>query len=293
MNDAICLVLTPLVLELTLALGRQPVPYLLAVAMASNVGSTATITGNPQNIMIGSFSHIPYTKFALALGPVALAGLIITVALIALFHRAEFAGAPQLEAPRPKVNANRVLMVRAVLATLILIVLFFAGVVPAKAAIIIGGLLLLTRRVKSRRVYADIDWSLLLMFVGLFIIVAGAERTLLTPDLFAAIGRLRLDKIPVLSGTMAVLSNLVSNVPAVLLIKPFVAPLKDHDTAWLVIAMASTLAGNFTVLGSIANLIVVQRAAVSGVVIGFWDYFRVGAPLTIITLAIGTLWLWL
>jgi Na+/H+ antiporter NhaD/arsenite permease-like protein len=291
-NDAICLVLAPLVLELTLALGRKPVPYLLAVAMASNVGSTATITGNPQNILIGSFSHIPYTRFALTLGPVALVGLIITVALIALFHRAEFASASQLEAPRPKVDANRALMIRALLATLILIALFFAGVTPAKAAIIIGGLLLLTRRVKSRRVYADIDWSLLLMFAGLFIIVAGAERTLLTPDLFASIGRLRLDRIPVLSGTTAVLSNLVSNVPAVLLIKPFVAPLKDQETAWLVIAMASTLAGNFTVLGSIANLIVVQRAAASGVAIGFWDYFRVGAPLTVTTLVIGTLWLW-
>ena len=91
----------------------------------------------------------------------------------------------------------------------------------------------------------------------------------------------------------AVLSNLVSNVPAVLMLKPFVDALKDHDTAWLVIAMASTLAGNFTVLGSIANLIVVQRAAASGVAIGFWDYFRIGAPLTIITLAIGTLWLWI
>jgi len=292
-NDAICLVLAPLVLELTLALGRQPVPYLLAVAMASNVGSTATITGNPQNIMIGSFSHIPYTKFALMLGPIALVGLIITAALIALFHRAEFTGAARLEAPQSEVVANRALVVRALLATLILIVLFFAGVVPAKAAIIIGGLLLLTRRVKSRRVYAEIDWSLLLMFAGLFIVIAGAERALLTPDLFAAIGRFHLDKIPVLSGTMAVLSNLVSNVPAVLLIKPFIAPLKDQDTAWLVIAMSSTLAGNFTVLGSIANLIVVQKATASGVVIGFWDYFRVGAPLTIITLAIGTLWLWL
>ncbi|MGD0335428.1 MAG: SLC13 family permease, partial [Xanthobacteraceae bacterium] len=192
-NDAICLVLTPLVLEMTLALGRQPVPYLLAVAMASNVGSTATITGNPQNIMIGSFSHIPYAKFALTLGPVALVGLIITAALIALFHRAEFTAALRLEAPPPKVEANRVLVIRALVATLILIALFFAGVVPAKAAIIIGGLLLLTRRVKSRRVYAEIDWSLLLMFAGLFIIVAGAERTLLTPDLFAAIGRLHLD----------------------------------------------------------------------------------------------------
>src|ERR1700675_706933 len=119
-NDAICLVLAPLVLELTLALGRRPVPYLLAVAMASNVGSTATITGNPQNMMIGSFSHIPYTQFALALGPVALAGLIITVALIALLHRAEFASAARLEAPPPKVDANRVLVIHALLATLIL-----------------------------------------------------------------------------------------------------------------------------------------------------------------------------
>src|SRR5271170_2312099 len=291
-NDAICLVLTPLVLELTLVLGRRPVPYLLAVAMASNVGSTATITGNPQNIMIGSFSHIPYTKFALALAPVALVGLIITMALIALFHRAEFAGGARLEAPRPKISANRVLVIRALLATLILIALFFAGVVPAKAAIIIGGLLLLTRRVKSRRVYEEIDWSLLLMFVGLFIIVAGAERVLVTPDRIAALGNLHLDQVPVLGAVTAVLSNLVSNVPAVLMMKPFVDALNDRDTAWLVIAMASTLAGNFTVLGSIANLIVVQRAAVSGVAISFWDYFRIGAPLTIITLAIGTWWLW-
>jgi Na+/H+ antiporter NhaD/arsenite permease-like protein len=126
-NDAICLVLTPLVLELTLALGRRPVPYLLAIAMASNVGSTATITGNPQNIMIGSFSNIPYTKFALALGPVALVGLIVTVTLIALFHRGEFAGTARLEARPPKVDANRVLVIRALLATLILIALFFAG----------------------------------------------------------------------------------------------------------------------------------------------------------------------
>ena len=91
--------------------------------------------------------------------------------------------------------------------------------------------------------------------------------------------------------TTPILSNLVSNVPAVLVLKPFIDPLHDHHTAWLTVAMASTLAGNFTVLGSIANLIVVQRAAASGVTIGFWDYFRVGAPLTLITLPIGTLWL--
>jgi Na+/H+ antiporter NhaD/arsenite permease-like protein len=169
--------------------------------------------------------------------------------------------------------------------------LFIAGQPPAKAAIIVGALLLLTRRMKSTRVYAEIDWSLLLMFAGLFIIVAGAERELLTPQAVEAVGRLQLATIPVLSLVTAVLSNLVSNVPAVLLLKPFVAALEDHERAWLVIAMASSLAGNFTVLGSIANLIVVEKAARRGIVIGFWDYFRVGAPLTIITLIAGTVWL--
>lgn len=292
-NDAICLVLAPLVLELTLRMGRKPIPYLLAVAMASNVGSTATITGNPQNIMIGSFSHISYTKFALALGPVALIGLVITWGLVALFHREEFVTTAHLAAVKPNIRINRALVARALLATVAMIALFFAGQPPAKVAIIIGGWLLLTRRVKSKRIYAEIDWSLLLMFAGLFIIVAGAQRTLLTPDLVAAVGRLHLDQAPILSAVTAILSNLVSNVPAVLMIKPFVEPLKNHDSVWLVIAMASTLAGNFTMLGSIANLIVVQKAAERGVVITFWDYFRVGAPLTVITLVIGTLWMWL
>jgi Na+/H+ antiporter NhaD/arsenite permease-like protein len=146
-------------------------------------------------------------------------------------------------------------------------------------------------RVKSERVYAEIDWSLLLMFAGLFIIVAGAQHALLTPDLIAQVGRWHLDQVPILSVVTAVLSNLASNVPAVLMMKPFVQSLHDHATAWLTIAMASTLAGNFTILGSIANLIVVQKAATRGVVISFWDYFRVGAPLTVITLVIGTLWM--
>ena len=146
---------------------------------------------------------------------------------------------------------------------------------------------------KSRRIYAEIDWSLLLMFAGLFIIVAGAEHTLLSDGTITAVVSLHLDRVAVLSAVTAVLSNLVSNVPAVLMLKPFIDPLSDQHTAWLTVAMASTLAGNFTVLGSIANLIVVQRAGTSGVEISFWDYFRVGAPLTIFSLAIGTLWLWL
>lgn len=290
-NDAICLVLTPLVLELTVAMGRRPLPYLLAVAMASNVGSTATITGNPQNIMIGAFSQIPYAEFAFSLGPVAAMGLLVTVALIAVFHRREFFTPDVLEAPELTFSMDRALMVRALMATIIIIVLFFAGMGPAQAAILVGAILLLTGRVESHRIFNEVDWSLLLMFAGLFIIVAGAGRTLLTPDIIASVGALHLDRVPVLAGITAVLSNLVSNVPAVLMMKPFVTSLADQHGAWLVIAMASTLAGNFTVLGSIANLIVVHKAASFGIRISFWDYFKVGAPLTLITLGIGTWWL--
>jgi Na+/H+ antiporter NhaD/arsenite permease-like protein len=290
-NDAICVVLTPIVLDVTLALNRRPVPYLLAVAMASNVGSTATITGNPQNIMIGSFSGIGYGRFAAELAPVAAAGLVLTVALIALAHRSEFLVADRIAAEARRVRANRTLVVRSLLAAAAMVALFFAGQPPAKAAITIGGLLLLTRRVRSARVYAEIDWSLLLMFAGLFIIVAGAQKMLLTPSVVEAVGGLHLERLPMLSGATAVLSNIVSNVPAVLVLKPFVQTLPDPSRAWLIVAMAATLGGNFSILGSIANLIVVQRAAARGVAIGFWQYFIVGAPLTVLTIAVGTWWL--
>jgi Na+/H+ antiporter NhaD/arsenite permease-like protein len=279
------------VLELTISLGRNPIPYLLAVAMASNVGSTATITGNPQNILIGSFSQLPYVKFALTLAPIAAAGLVVTILLIAVIYRQEFVSADRLPASLPHARVYRALVIRAVLATMAMILLFFAGQPPAKAAIVVGGLLLLTRRLRSQRIYAEIDWSLLLMFAGLFIIVAGAQHALLTPEISAAVAQSHLDQIAVLSAATAVLSNIVSNVPAVLMLKPFVQGLPDRDTSWLVLAMASTLAGNFTVLGSIANLIVVQSAAARGVHIGFWEYFYVGAPLTVLTIVIGTLWL--
>jgi Na+/H+ antiporter NhaD/arsenite permease-like protein len=292
-NDTICLALTPLVLDLVRPLRRNPIPYLLAVAMGSNIGSIATITGNPQNMMIGSVSGIAYADFALALAPVALIGLVLAVVLIALFHRSEFGdGARFVTEPLP-IRIHHALMIRALAGVVTLVVLLFAGQPPAKVAIVIGALLLVTRRAKTERVYTEIDWPLLLMFAGLFIIVAGAERALLTNDFAAVMARLHLHSVPILSAVTASLSNIVSNVPAVLVLKPFIQVLRNQHTAWLTVAMASTLAGNFTVIGSVANLIVVQRARAGGVEIGFWDYFRVGAPLTILTLILGTLWLWL
>ena len=129
------------------------------------------------------------------------------------------------------------------------------------------------------------------MFVGLFVVVAGLEHAVLTPEAATAIGRLHLQSAPVLAALTAVLSNVVSNVPAVLVLKPFVAGLPDPQRAWLLVAMASTLAGNLTLVGSVANLIVTQRARRYGVTIGFWPHFRVGAPLTFLTILVGLWWL--
>jgi Na+/H+ antiporter NhaD/arsenite permease-like protein len=288
-NDTVCLMLTPLVAEVTLMLRRNPVPYLLALAMASNIGSTATMTGNPQNMMIGSLSRIPYGDFAAALAPVAAAGLIVAVLLIALVWRSEFFAAPRLALVAPRPRWNRALLAKSLAVALGTVVFFFLGQPPAKVAIVAGALLLPTRRIKPERVYREIDWSLLLLFAGLFIVVAGMEKAVLGPATFAYAAKLDLGRPAVMAVVAAVLSNLVSNVPAVLVLKPFVQNLAEPRTAWLSLAMAATLAGNFTILGSVANLIVVQRAKRHGIEIGFWSYFKIGAPLTIITIAIGVL----
>ena len=290
-NDTVCLALTPLVLDLVLRLRRNPAPYLLAVAMASNAGSVATITGNPQNIMIGSFSRIPYGAFAASLSPVAAIGLVATFALIALFHPGEFWTRDRLRAAPAPVHAYRPLAIKTVVVTLAMMAGFFAGFAPAKLALIAGSVLLVTRAVRSEKTYREIDWPLLLMFAGLFIVVSGFEKALLSPRIIAEIGQQHLDRLPVLAVVTAALSNLVSNVPAVLVLKPFVTALPDPQRAWLVAAMAATLAGNLTILGSVANLIVVQRAARRGVTIGFWQYFRVGAPVTVLTILVGLWWL--
>ncbi|HJU17399.1 MAG TPA: anion transporter [Stellaceae bacterium] len=290
-NDAICLVLTPLVLDLVLRLKRNPVPYLLAIAMASNIGSTATITGNPQNILIGSFSQIPYVAFAARLSPVAAIGLVLAFALIAGTYPSEFWTREHLRGMPGPAHAHRPLAVKSVLIALALMAGFFAGQPPAKLAIIAGGFSLLTRAVKSRKIYGEIDWPLLLMFAGLFVVVAGFEKAVLSPPLVSELTRGRLDSPASLSVATAALSNLVSNVPAVLMLQPFIARLADPRHAWLVVAMASTLAGNLTILGSVANLIVVQWARVRGVNVGFWEYFRVGAPLTALTILVGVWWL--
>jgi Na+/H+ antiporter NhaD/arsenite permease-like protein len=290
-NDTICLVMTPLVIDLVKRVGRDPVPYLVAIATSSNIGSVATITGNPQNIIIGSLSQIPYGKFAATLAPVAASGLVLATLWIVLVHRSEFLSRVHLEKAAMPAHFHRPLMLKTLLVMAVMVALFFIGQPVAKVAILGGAFLLLTRRVRPEKIYIDIDWPLLVMFVGLFVVVAGLEKAVVTAEVTSAVARLSLESTGVLAAITAVLSNLVSNVPAVLLLKPFVPNLPDPQRAWLVVAMAATLAGNFTLVGSVANLIVAQRAQARGIEIGFWSYFKVGAPVTVVTILVALAWL--
>jgi Na+/H+ antiporter NhaD/arsenite permease-like protein len=296
-NDVVCVAMTPLVLHLARRLGLDPRPHLVGLAVASNLGSAATLTGNPQNMIIGGLSGIAYLRFAAKLAPPALLGLAVGYAVTLVAYRAALRAKPAPPAPgggadpAPDGPRHRALRAKSLVVTAAAVALFFAGFPMAVVALGAAAVLLLDR-VNPAKVYAHIDWGLLLMFAGLFVVVRAVEIHVLSTsgvDEWLA----RADPIWALSGLSAALSNVVSNVPAVLLFKPVVAamPGASRETAWLALALSSTLAGNLTVLGSVANLIVVESARKEGVTIGFWDYSRVGIPVTLLTLLGGAAWL--
>jgi Na+/H+ antiporter NhaD/arsenite permease-like protein len=289
-NDVVCLVMTPFIVKVTRRLALEPLPYLLALATASNIGSVATITGNPQNMLIGSVSQIGYVDFFVHLGPVALAGLCIDWALLHWIYLRRVSRA----APRPvSTLSTRALhrpRMKPVVVLLIVLAGFLAGLPPALMAAMGAAALLITRTTEPRLVYDEVDWGLLVFFVGLFIIVGGAERAGLSEELLQPFVAWNLQQIWIFSSVTALLSNIVSNVPAVVLLKSLVPGFPDPRIGWLTLAMSSTLAGNLTITGSVANIIVVERARPE-VHIGFREYFRLGLPLTVLTLTSGIIWL--
>ena len=289
-NDIICLLMVPFTLKVTRRMGLQPVPYLLAVATASNIGSVATITGNPQNILIGSFSGIRYRTFLFHLGPVAAAGLLLDwLMLWLLYTRRETPQAKSAISIEPGgiIRGN---LMKAGVVILLVLAGFLAGLPPAEVAAVGAALMLITRTHEPRLVYDEVDWGLLVFFVGLFLIVGGAENVGLTARLLEAGQRWNLQSPSTFAIVTAALSNLVSNVPAVMLLKSMVPRFASPEQGWLVLAMASTLAGNLTITGSVANIIVVERARPE-VRITFGQYLRAGVPITLVTLAFGWLWL--
>ena len=298
-NDVVCVIMTPLVLDVAHRMRRHPLPYLLALATASNIGSTATIVGNPQNILIASVSHIGYLDFLRHLGPVAMFGLLIDWGVLQLLFRKELreqmpphtrpAPLKQTAAEsQPPVEFRRMLW-PLFICFLVLISLLLGMNPPASAA---GGasLLLISRKLEPRALIDRVDLSLLVFFIGLFVVLAGGEAAGFNERLLAAAEQLNLHNTLIFTAVVTLLSNLVSNVPAVMLLKPIAVQNGDAHAAWLLLAMASTLAGNLTITGSVANIIVVESAREESP-IGFWQYLRVGVPVTVLTLAIGSVWL--
>jgi Na+/H+ antiporter NhaD/arsenite permease-like protein len=288
-NDVICLVLAPLVVGMTRRLALPPIPYLVALATAANVGSVATLTGNPQNMLVGSFSNLSYRGFLLREGPIALLGLVCVFVVVCFVYRRELPDVLTVEAGNERVPVHYPLMLKTVAAVGVMLIAFLAGVPIALVAIGGAAYSLFTRRVNPAKVYREVNWPLLVLFVGLFVLTGGIEHAGLVDDLVGWAGAVGLHRPAILTVATAVLSNLVSNVPAVLLFKPLIPSFGEPDRGWLILAMASTLAGNLTILGSVANLIVVEVAREARVRIGFFEYSRVGIPLTILTLLLGWL----
>jgi Na+/H+ antiporter NhaD/arsenite permease-like protein len=288
-NDIVCLVLAPLVVNLARQLRLPPVPYLVALATASNVGSVATLTGNPQNMLVGSFSGIAYRSFLLRETPVAVVGLVLVFVVVRFVYRREL---PQTLAPvtlDDRFPVHHPLMVKTSLVVLAMLVAFLAGLPIALVALAGAAYTLLTRRVKPEKVYREINWQILVLFTGLFVVIRGIEVTGLTQSLMTVAEALGLQRPLVLTAVTAAISNVVSNVPAVLLLRPIIADFADPTRAWLLVAMASTFAGNLTLVGSVANMIVVEVARGARIRIGFLEYCRVGIPLTLATLVVGWL----
>jgi Na+/H+ antiporter NhaD/arsenite permease-like protein len=283
LNDTLALVFTPLTLSLTQALGLNPIPYLLAIAGATNIGSVATLSGNPQNILIGSFSGISYLEFLRVLAPVALAGLVIQVILLWLLYPDVRSVKPCQLLPVDNQRIYKPLFNKTLVITIGLLIAFTVGLPLAQSALVAASLLLITRRVKPQRILQKVDWNLLVMFSGLFILTRVTQKLNLLEPLTHTV-----NSAASLLGVTVVLSNLISNVPAVLLLQPLIS--QGDTKSWLLLAAGSTLAGNLTLFGAVANLITVEAAADLGYKLTFWEHLRFGVPLTVCTLLLVYLW---
>jgi Na+/H+ antiporter NhaD/arsenite permease-like protein len=285
-NDTVCVFLTPLVVITCQRAGLPLGPYLIATATSANVGSAATLVGNPQNMIIGGASGLSFAKFAVLAAPVAALGLAVNVGLLLLYYRRRLGTAP-LHAPPPAAPDPRRLA-RVGLVVLGVVVAFFAGGHLGFSAL--GGLiaLIVLEREDPQDVFARVDWTLLVFFAALFIVVAGLATTGLVDDAWRTAGPwLSHHTAPGLAALTALYvagSNLVSNVPMVLLAAPGVAA-ENTAFAWVLLAFVTTVAGNLTLIGSVANIIVAEKAR-GAYELGFVEYLRFGAVSTLVVLAV-------
>ncbi len=300
-NDVICLIFTPVLCVALRRARRDPVPYLMALATASNIGSAATLIGNPQNMLIGETAHLNFAVYFVTVAPLIIFCLLLDYAAIALIYRSRlFMDVEPLAAvaSADEHYHQPVMQWRLVFKTLVVVGVLLAAMLAGSlidvnrpvAAMAAAGVILVSRKTRPSDLFAMVDWNLILLFVGLFIVIADVEsHHLLTSALhyLATMGLSLKSHLP-LTGVTLVLSNLVSNVPAVLLIKPAL-PLGATHT-WYLLAVVSTLAGNLTLLGSIANLIVAQQALPFSVKLRFREFLKAGVPLTLLCVGVTVLY---
>jgi Na+/H+ antiporter NhaD/arsenite permease-like protein len=294
-NDAVVLMFTPIIIIICKASELNPKPYLIAEILSSNVGSVMTITGNPQNMLIGIHSNISYGKFMLYLMPISIIGMFLIIKVIKWFFKEEFLEVKNINLPKENFNyrLDSLRFSIPIFAGVILMFFFgkLFGISISVIALAGASLILIFGHIKPRRIIDKVDWILILFFASLFIVVKGIEKTgwlnyltnsiLLTDD-FKGILSIHLLS---LAG-----SQIVSNVPFTLLMLPFLKT-ESYQILWLSLASSSTLAGNATIIGAIANLIVIESARKYGVRIKFRDFFKPALILTIITLIFSVLYL--
>lgn len=294
-NDTICLMFTPIVLVITERLELPPAPYVIALATSANIGSAMSVTGNPQNALIGISAHFSFLGFLAHLAPVSLVGLAINLFLLTFIFRKQLPRkllkSRSITAQTEEgVRINKPLLIKCAAAASLVVVLWIFGFSFPLVAASTGALILVIGRVKSESIHKNIDWTLLLFFASLFVVVQGLEAsgalTYVVKQFQAGLEGGTLARLFGLSGAMVVLSNLVSNVPAVLIFRPVVTTLSHQHFDWLVLASASTLAGNCTPFSSVANLIVLQEANQKAH-ISFWEFSRFGILTTILTVLTG------
>ena len=296
LNDTIALLVTPVVVRSARALRVNPIPYLVAVAISANVGSVATEVGNPQNAFIGIRSGIPFLTFTAYLLPVTVACLAVAIALVWFAFRKDLAAPLTPAVSMPAAPLQRRGMVFTLAVTLAVAVAFFASSTPEWLPLIAlaGGSFVLfflpfVSKATPRSLIAKVDWSIILFFVGLFILLEGIRVSGLSgaiQDGFTSAFGGRSGGLPWLVGLSALLSNLISNVPAVLLLAQVVP--QGSTQLWLGLATSSTLAGNATILGAACNVIVVQVASRDGVSVSMRDFVKAGLPVTAATLVLST-----
>lgn len=296
-NDTICILFTPILIAAAKSLKINPVPYLLAVAFSSNVGSALTVTGNPQNIYIGVMSNISYVTFIkYAFFPVLLS-LFVIYAVIVLIYQGEMNSPFSKERAEVYSDCDKVLMLKTLSALVITLILFAAKMSYPLAALTGATFVILFARVSPQKALSRVDWQLLVFFAGLFIIMGAFSQTELMKNLIKSLSPLfsegNFSAIAGVGTASVILSNAVSNVPAVIAIYPIVEHMNMPQAFTVYLGLISTFAGNLTIMASVANLIVAGKAQEQGIIITFAEYLKPGVIITALSCAIASAFIYI